>query len=70
MRKAFVGNPQPVSVRYHQGRKSSSVTIRFSDSEVCSGCTAPAGAALPRGRAATLSLDARTHGTLGFSVGP
>jgi hypothetical protein len=70
MRKAFVGNPEPIAVRYHQGRKSASVTIRFSDSAVCGGCTAPAGAALPRGRFATLSVDPRTHHTLGFSVDP
>ena len=70
MRKAFVGNPEPVSVRYHQGRKSTSVTVRFRDSAICSGCSAPAGVALPRGRVATLSVDARTHHTLGFSVDP
>ena len=70
MRRAFVGNPEPVSVRYHQGRKSATVTIRFRDSAICSGCSAPAGVALPRGRVATLSVDPRTHHTLGFSVAP
>jgi hypothetical protein len=70
MRKAFVGNPEPISVRYHEGRKSSTVTIRFSDSAICSGCSAPAGVALPRGRSATLSVDPLTHHTLGFGVQP
>ena len=70
MRKAFVGNPKPVSVRYHQGRRSSSVTIRFRHPAICSGCTAPAGVALPRGRVATVSVDPRTHHALGFSVAP
>jgi hypothetical protein len=68
MRRMFVGNPEPKSVRYHQGRKSASVTIRFSDSAACGSCTRPAGAAPPRGRVATTSVDARTHRALGFSV--
>ena len=69
MRKMFVGNPEPKSVRYHQGRKSASVTIRFSDLAVCGVCERPAGAPLPLGRVATLALDTRTHHTLGFSFG-
>lgn len=70
MRRAFVGNPEPVSVRYHQGRESATVAIRFRDSVICSGCSAPVGVGLPRGRVATLSVDPRTHHTLGFSVTP
>ena len=70
MRKAFVGNPEPVSVRYHEGRKTSTVRIRFSDSAICSACSAPAGVPLPRGRGATLSVDPRTHHTQGFGVDP
>jgi hypothetical protein len=68
MRRSFVGNPTPSSVRYHEGSKAASVTIRFSDPAVCSQCTRPAGAAPPRGRVATLSVDPRTHGTLGFGL--
>jgi hypothetical protein len=68
IRRAFAGNPEPVSVRYHQGRESATVTIRFRDSAICSSCSAPAGVALPRGRVATLSVDPRTHQTVGFSV--
>ena len=68
MRRMFVGNPEPKSVRYHQGRKSASVTIRFSDSEVCGSCLRPAGAPMQRGRVATTSVDARTHRALGFSL--
>jgi hypothetical protein len=68
MRRMFVGNPEPKSVRYHEGRKSASVTIRFSDSAVCGYCMRPAGAEPPRGRIATTSLEPRTHRALGFSL--
>jgi hypothetical protein len=68
MRRMFVGNPEPKSVRYHQGRKTATVTIRFTDPAVCGYCSRPAGAAPPRGRVAITSLDVRTHGTLGFAL--
>ena len=68
MRKMFLGNPQPKSVGYHQGRKSASVTITFRESAVCGVCMRPAGAAPPSGRVATTSVDARTHRALGFSL--
>jgi len=68
MRRMFVGNPEPKSVRYHEGRKTADVTIRFSESAVCSYCGGPEGAPVPRGRVATTSLEVRTHRTLGFSL--
>jgi hypothetical protein len=66
---SFVGHPKPISVRYAYGPKGTVlITERFGHVVVCGLCSAPMGAAQPRGRRVSERLDLRTHGVLSFGL--
>ncbi|MGD0273870.1 MAG: hypothetical protein ABSB96_09105 [Gaiellaceae bacterium] len=69
VRKMFVGDPKPASISYHRGKKTLSVTLRFNRTVNCEGCPGgrPPGAQI-LGRIATITLDARTHRMVSFSL--
>jgi hypothetical protein len=68
VQRMFVGRPKPVSVSYYRRKKTVSVTLTFSRIVICGSCSAPSNALRPRGRRATITLDARTHRELSFAV--
>ena len=70
VQERFVGHPEPASVSYRGGTNTVSVTLTFGHVVVCDTCSRPPGALPPRGRHATVVLDARTHRGLSFTLSP
>jgi len=77
--KMLGGHPKPASIGYDRGKKTLRVMLRFNRTVNCWGCPGPPPALIhgrivpPRqpihGRIATITLDARTHQMVSFSLG-
>lgn len=67
VRESLFGYPEPTGLSYRRGPKTVAVTLTFGRTVVCA-CSSPSSAPFPRGRRATIVLDARTHRPISFRI--